>query len=86
MRQMPLPRPVAGFARLRRRLGESRPLDRLRAHYDLEVQLARRLMNASKAQRPRMYQLVYDELFAGVPDHPSIPAATTTIALTSMRS
>ena len=63
-------RPVAGFDTLRRRRGESRSLDRLRAHYDLEVQLARRLMNAPKAQRLSTYGLVYAELFAGVPDHP----------------
>jgi SAM-dependent methyltransferase len=63
-------RPVAGFDMLRRRRGESRSLDRLRAHYDLEVQLARRLMNAPKAQRLSTYGLVYAELFAGVPDHP----------------
>jgi len=70
MQQIRLPEPVRGFATLRRRRGESRSLDRLRAHYDLEVQLARRLMNASKAQRPSIYRLVYDDLFAGVPDHP----------------
>src|SRR5262245_34057273 len=70
MQSRPLLRPVAGFTTLRRRRGESRSLDRLRAHYHLEAQLARRLMSASKAQRLSAYRLVYDELFAGVPDHP----------------
>ncbi|MGH6904350.1 MAG: class I SAM-dependent methyltransferase [Geminicoccaceae bacterium] len=61
---------MTGFEMLRRRRGESRSLDRLRAHYELEVQLARRLMNAPKAQRLSTYGAVYAELFAGVPDHP----------------
>jgi hypothetical protein len=42
----------------------------LRAHYQLEMGLARRLMEAPKAQRLSAYGLVYDELFAGVPGHP----------------
>jgi hypothetical protein len=70
MRQVPLPGPVAGFALLRRRRGEARSLDRLRAHYEFEAGLARRLMDAPKAQRLSGYGLVYDEVFAGVPDHP----------------
>jgi SAM-dependent methyltransferase len=61
---------VAGLARLRRRRGETRPIDRLRAHYDLEVELAQRLRNAPKTERPSVYQAVYDELFAALPDHP----------------
>jgi hypothetical protein len=42
----------------------------LRAHYQLEVGLAQRLMEAPRAQRLSGYGVVYDELFAGVPDHP----------------
>src|SRR5262245_64607084 len=67
---IPSPRPIAGFSAIRRRRHESRPLDRLRAHYVVETQLARRLMNASKTERLSAYKLVYDELFAKVPDHP----------------
>jgi SAM-dependent methyltransferase len=70
MPRSPPPEPVPGFAALRRRRGETRSIERLRAHYDLEVQLARRLMNAPKAQRASAYRLVYDELLAGIPDHP----------------
>ena len=61
---------VAGFASLRRRRGETRAIDRLRAHYDLEVELAQRLRNGSKTERLSTYQSVYDELFAALPDHP----------------
>lgn len=70
MRQARLPPPVPAFAALRRRRNEPRSLERLRAHYQLEVGLARRLMDAPKAQRLSAYGLTYDELFAGVPDHP----------------
>ena len=70
MPEVSLPRPVPGFAALRRRWGETRSLDRLRAHYQLEVGLARRLVDAPKAQRLSAYGQVYDELFAAVHDHP----------------
>ena len=70
-------RPVAGFETLRRRRGESRSLERLRAHYELEVQLAHRLTNAPKAQRLSAYGRAYAELLAGVPDHPQLARRQT---------
>jgi SAM-dependent methyltransferase len=42
----------------------------LRAHYELELRLARRLMTAPRAERHGIYGAVYAELFAAVPDHP----------------
>lgn len=66
----PIARPVPGFERLRRDAGETRTLERLRAHYELEVPLAQRLKNAPKAERPSTYKHVYDELFTRVHDHP----------------
>lgn len=42
----------------------------LRHHYDVERELAERLLQAPRERRGAMYQEVYDELFRRVPDHP----------------
>src|SRR5437899_3220231 len=42
----------------------------LRRHYEAERELANRLRTASADQRKGLYQIVYDELFVRVPDHP----------------
>ena len=51
---------------------ERRTLERLRAHYEVERELADRLRGASRAERSTLYGLAYDELFQRVPDHPQI--------------
>lgn len=51
---------------------EQRTIERLRAHFEIEVELANRLRNASKEQRATLYSIVYDELFRRVPDHPQL--------------
>ena len=48
---------------------DPRSLERLKAHYDLEVMLADRLRQAPAVDRLRLYGEVYDELFAKLPDH-----------------
>ena len=48
--------------------------DRLRAHYEIEKELAARLRLASKDQRRHLYSELYDELFRRVPDHPQLVA------------
>lgn len=50
----------------------SRTEERLRAHYEVERELADRLRNASREERSRLYGEVYDELFRRVPDHPQL--------------
>ena len=55
---------------LRRIHGDDRSLDRIQAHYDLEVRLAQRLREAPKHDRRILYTQVYDELFRNIPDHP----------------
>lgn len=45
----------------------------LRDHYEIEKELAVRLMNASRADRCRLYSSVYDELFKRVSYHPLTP-------------
>lgn len=43
--------------------------ERLRAHYEIEKELAARLRSADKLQRRGLYTELYDELFRRVPDH-----------------
>jgi len=51
---------------------ETRSPERVRAHYDVERELADRLRRASRAERTTLYSAVYDELFQRVPDHPQL--------------
>lgn len=49
---------------------ETRTLEQLRQHYDVERELADRLRRATKEERRTLYSEVYDELFKRVPLHP----------------
>jgi SAM-dependent methyltransferase len=49
---------------------ETRGLEQLREHYEVEKELADRLRNASREERRTLYGAVYDELFQRVPQHP----------------
>lgn len=49
---------------------ETRTLEQLRQHYEVERELADRLRRATKEQRRTLYSEVYDELFKRVPLHP----------------
>jgi SAM-dependent methyltransferase len=53
-------------------LTDPRSEERLRAHYEVEVELANRLREAPKEERLGLYGRVYDELFERVPDHPQL--------------
>lgn len=55
---------------------DGRSRERLRAHYEIERELADRLRNAEPEARKTLYGNVYDELFAGVPDHPQLTVTT----------
>ncbi|HEV3229149.1 MAG TPA: class I SAM-dependent methyltransferase [Solirubrobacteraceae bacterium] len=55
-----------------RQMPEQRSPERVRAHYEIEVELADRLRQAAPAQRRELYGTVYDELFQRVPDHPQL--------------
>lgn len=44
--------------------------ERLRAHYEIERELATRLRQSTREQRVQLYGEVYNELFERVPDHP----------------
>lgn len=49
---------------------ETRTLEQLRQHYDVERELADRLRHATRHERRTLYAEVYDELFKRVPLHP----------------
>ena len=51
---------------------EARSPQRLRAHYEVERELAARLRNGTAQERRSLYSSAYDELFRRVPDHPQL--------------
>lgn len=53
-------------------MNDARTPERLRAHYEIEVELANRLRMAPPDARRQLYGPVYDELFTRVPDHPQL--------------
>jgi SAM-dependent methyltransferase len=57
--------------------GDPRSGARLRAHYEIERDLARRLRDAPAADRASVYGEVYDELFRRVPDHPQLASQSS---------
>ena len=57
------------------RRGEQRSPERIRAHYEIEKQLAGRLRRSKSAEERRtLFSGMYDELFSKVPDHPRMAA------------
>jgi SAM-dependent methyltransferase len=55
---------------------EQRTPERLRRHYEVEKALADRLRKTtSREERAKMYESMYDTLFAAVPDHPRLTRA-----------
>lgn len=52
--------------------GESRTMQQLREHYEIEKELAGRLRHASKQERRHLYSALYDELYRRVPSHPQL--------------
>ncbi len=58
------------YVAIQRRWKDTRPPERLIAHYELERRLADRLRAASREERSRLYSEVYSELFNSLPDHP----------------
>jgi SAM-dependent methyltransferase len=58
------------YVAIQRRWKDTRPPERLIAHYELERRLADRLRAASRDERSQVYAEVYSELFNSLPDHP----------------
>jgi len=55
---------------LKRKLPKDRTFDQLRNHYEVEKSIAAKLKKADREQRKKLFPVIYDELFARVPDHP----------------
>lgn len=53
------------------------PEESLARHYRVEKELAARLRTSTKEQRRTLYNEVYDELIARVPDHPTLRRQTS---------
>ncbi|KAB8321047.1 class I SAM-dependent methyltransferase [Tolypothrix campylonemoides VB511288] len=51
---------------------ESRTLEQVKEHYEIEKDLASKLRNASKEERQYLYTSLYDELFQRVQHHPQL--------------
>ncbi|MBC7512858.1 MAG: class I SAM-dependent methyltransferase [Herminiimonas sp.] len=58
------------YQKTRRQRGDDRPVDRIRAHYQLERRLAEHLLQSSRQERAAVYSAVYAELFTALADHP----------------
>jgi ubiquinone/menaquinone biosynthesis C-methylase UbiE len=65
---MPVLRP--DYQAMQRHYNDSRPPDRLIAHYVLERELAAQLLETPREERAAKYTEVYDKLFEKLPDHP----------------
>jgi SAM-dependent methyltransferase len=51
---------------------DTRTMQQLREHYEIEKELASRLRSASQEERRVLYSSLYDELFQRVPHHPQL--------------
>jgi len=56
---------------------EGRSVAEIREHYEVEKELAARLLATPRAERGRAYQELYDELFRRIPHHPQLRTKTT---------
>jgi SAM-dependent methyltransferase len=52
--------------------GDTRTIEQLREHYNIEIYLANILRNASAQERRNLYTTVYNELYRRVPLHPQL--------------
>lgn len=49
---------------------ETRSAEKVREHYEIEKEIAQRLLNSTPDERSTLYTWAYDELFQNVPHHP----------------
>lgn len=56
---------------------EGRERERLRHHFEVERELAGRLRNSTREERPTLFGELYGELFERVPDHPRLTRLET---------
>lgn len=51
---------------------DPRSLEQLRRHFEVERELAQRLLHSNRAERTQLFGRLYQELFERVPDHPRL--------------
>jgi SAM-dependent methyltransferase len=51
---------------------DGRSVQQIEEHYRIEKELADRLRHATREERRRLYSIVYEELFAQLPQHPML--------------
>lgn len=51
---------------------KKRTLEQLKNHFEVERELAKKILESSRDKRKELYKTVYDELFQKVPDHPRL--------------
>ncbi len=56
---------------------DPRTIEQLRNHFEVERELAQRLLKAPREQRTELFRTMYDELFERVPDHPRLTRRDT---------
>ncbi|MBI5773089.1 MAG: class I SAM-dependent methyltransferase [Verrucomicrobia bacterium] len=56
---------------------DPRPFESIRRHYEVEKELAQRLLHSTRAERTRLFATLYGELFRRVPDHPRLTRRDT---------
>ncbi len=61
---------------IKRLKSKRRTLKQLRAHYEIERELASRLRNATREERQCLYGVPYDELYRRVAHHPQLTRKT----------
>jgi SAM-dependent methyltransferase len=63
---------------------ETRTLEQIREHYEIEKELADRLRHAPKQERRYLYSSLYDELYRRVPLHPQLTRKSSLTGTTYM--
>ncbi len=56
---------------------DPRTIEQIRNHFEVERELAQRLLKAPREKRTELFRTMYDELFERVPDHPRLTRRET---------
>ncbi|MEH2435533.1 MAG: class I SAM-dependent methyltransferase [Nostoc sp.] len=51
---------------------ESRTFEQVKEHYEIEKELASKLLNSNREDRQKLYTALYDQMFKQVPHHPQL--------------
>lgn len=62
---------------------DNRSIEEIRSHYEIEKELAKKLLDAPWPERSHLASTYYDELYRRVPEHPQLTKKNSTIAAES---